>query len=213
MSIDSSKFNWKIFILGIIIGLIIFAIINYFIQDKKVATNEQVIQPVVFNISPQDHIKGNYNAPIDLVVFNDYTCKYCQEYALELEKIFQQNPNKVRIIWKHFPLNQNYYTAAIAAECADEQNKFWEYSHELYSNKDKYTNEFYLNTATDLNLDLAEFSTCLTSDKYQAKIQADYYEGIMKGVLGAPATFINGNYIPGVIPLDKLQQLIDKLNQ
>ncbi len=213
MLIKSKRFNWKIFILGIIIGLIIFAIINYFIQRKKTLVNKHVAQPVVFNISPQDHINGNYNAPIDIVVFNDYTCKYCQEYALELEKILKRNPNKIRIIWKHFPLNQNYYTAAIAAECAAEQGKFWEYSHKIYSYKDKYTNDFYLNAAANLNLDVAKFSTCFTSDKYQAKIQADYYEGIIKGVLGAPATFINGEYIPGVIPLEKLQQVIDKLSQ
>jgi len=195
--------------------LALFAIANYF-NNQKVSlapVNEQVTQPVIFDIGAQDHINGNYDASIDIVVFNDYTCKYCQEYALELEKLLQQNPNKIRIIWKHFPLNQNYYTAAIAAECAYEQGKFWEYSHELYSNKNEYTNEFYLNTATNLGLDLTNFSTCFTSDKYKAKVQADYYEGIMKGVLGAPATFINGEYIPGVIPLDKLQQLIDSLNQ
>jgi len=211
MSINSSKFNWKILILGIIIGLAVFAIANYFNNLPASVISEEIIQPVTFTIDANNHINGNYDASVDLVVFNDYTCEYCQDYALSLEKLLQDNPNEVRVIWKHFPLNQNYYDAAIAAECAYEQGKFWEYSHELYTHQDEYTNEFYLNTATNLDLELTQFSNCLTSDKYVAKIQADYYEGIMKGVLGAPATFINGEYIPGVIPIERLESLVKGL--
>lgn len=211
MSINSSKYNWKIFIFGIIIGLAIFAIANYLNKSKTSTVSEKVTQPVNFDINVNNHIKGAYDAPVDLVVFNDYTCKYCQEYALNLEKLLEQQPGQVRVIWKHFPLNQNYLTAAVAAECAYDQGKFWEYSHELYSHQDEYTNEFYLTTATDLGLDLGQFSICLNSDKYVAKIKADYYEGIMKGVIGAPATFVNGEYIPGVIPVERLVSLVEEL--
>ena len=146
-----------------------------------------------------------------MVVFNDFTCPYCQDYALNLENLMLNHSDQVRLVWKHFPLNPNDLSPAIASECADQQAEFWPYAHRLYTHTGSFDDQFYLTAAAELDLDQTQFSDCLESDKYEAKVQADYYEGIIKGVIGAPATFVNGEYVPGLIPLDRLREIIDSL--
>ena len=203
-----------LFLLGALSGFLLGVAVYYFLfaQQGKTLMPSTSSEPVAsFDITPYDHFQGNYNAPVTLVVFNDFTCPYCQQYALTLEKLISDYQNKVRLVWKHFPLNQNYLLAAVASECADEQGKFWQYAHGLYTRQEPYNHDFYLQLAHQLNLDVDKFETCLSSDKYEAKIKADYYEGVMKGVLGAPATFINGHYFPGAIPLTELKDILDRL--
>jgi len=218
MSIKTQKFSWKIFILGLILGGTAFAFFNYFyLHSQSVSTNQPAIQnkrtaqPVGFEISPYNHILGDYSAPVTLVVFNDFTCPYCQQYAITLEDLVKQRPKQVRVVWKHFPLNQQYLLADVASECAAEQGKFWQYASRLYHHSGAYTRDFYLKSAQKLNLNQSKFKQCLSSDKYNAKIKADYYEGLMKGVVGAPASFINGNYQPGALPLEQLLKAVDQL--
>ena len=218
MSFDLQKTNWKIFILGLILGMVILAVFNYYyIKERSIPNSqsniqgERVTQPVNFDVSPYSHILGNYDAPVTLVVFNDFTCPYCQQYAATLEELIKQRSDQVRVVWKHFPLNQQYLLADIASECADEQGKFWEYAARLYHHSEEFTHDFYIQSAQALNLDKVKFEQCLSSDKYDAKIKADYYEGLMKGVIGAPATFINGNYQPGALPLAQLLKAVDQL--
>ncbi len=216
------KKQWKIFLLGLILGILVMAVIVYFypsiltprrtITKSTTRQTQFVQQPVIFDIGPYNHILGNYNAPVTLVVFNDFTCSYCQQYALTLEKLVQQRPQRVRIVWKHFPLNQQYLLADVASECADEQGKFWAYAAKLYHHTGDFTHDFYLQAAQELKLNSQKFNQCLASDKYKAKIKADYYEGIMKGVIGAPATFINGNYQAGALSLTQLIKAVDQLS-
>ncbi len=203
-----------LFLFGILSGFLVSAVVYYFLlvnHQTNLADSSSSEPVAIFHITPYDHLRGNYNAPVTLVVFNDFTCPYCQQYALTLEQLMHSYQDKVRLVWKHFPLNQNYLLAAIASECADEQGKFWDYAHGLYTHQEPYTRDFYLQLAQQLNLDKDKFEACLSSDKYNAKIKADYYEGVMKGVLGAPATFINGTYFPGAIPLDELKNTLDHL--
>lgn len=213
----SKKFNYLNFIAGLIIGLLIFGG-YYFWQKNQVGDEisegrEEVKTPVSFEIGPYSHLKGASNAPVTFVLFNDFTCPYCQSYMKILDEFMIENPGKVQLVWKHFPLNQDYLTAAIASECADEQGKFWAYASRLYNHADAYYDENYLAWASELGLDADQFSACLSSDKYAAKVQADYYEGIIKGVIGAPATFINGEYVAGEIPKERLAELAQGIEQ
>lgn len=197
-----------IFFLGAAFGFLVFAFWGSH-GNKSTSEENMADVPVNFDIKADSHFRGNFNAPNTLVVFNDFACPYCRQYALTLEKFVQNHENKVRIIWRHFPLNQDDFIPAMASECADEQGEFWQYAHELYTNDELFNDQFYYNTAKSLGLDAEQLLACLTGKKFQAKVQADYYEGVIKGVIGAPATFINGRYIAGAIPLEKLQQLID----
>ena len=208
--INPQKPTWLIFIIGLIFGILIFAVYNYFAQKNNYTEKSESTIPISFDIKDYDHSFGNPNSKNKIIVFNDLNCPYCRDYTNNLYELSQDPDLDAQVVWRHFPLDQTgpeSMPAAIASECADEQGKFWDF---IFSLRDYPERELktYLDIADSLNLDEDQFSACLKSDRFTAKIKADYYEGIMKGVIGAPASFINGEYIPGVIPLVKLKELI-----
>ncbi len=204
-------------ILGLALGVAAYGVVDYGLNKNKqnspqTSNHSQTKQPVIFEIGPHNHILGEYSSPLTLVVFNDFTCPYCKEYADNLETLEGQYSGQVRIVWKHFPLNVDYILPAVASECAYEQGSFWSYAHELYNHQGNYSQAELSDMADNLEIDMAQFSNCLESDKYDAKVRADYYKGIMSGVMGAPATFIHGEYIPGAIPLSRLKEIVETNN-
>lgn len=177
--------------------------------------NDNQNQPIAtFNIDRNNHIRGDFNAPITLVEFSDFECPFCVRHYPTLNKIFSDYEGKVRLVYKHFPLgfHPNAQKAAEASECADEQGKFWEYHDKLFDNFDLgYSVENFKKWAKDLGLNIGEFNGCLDSGKFAQKVQDDYQEGIEKGVDGTPATFVNGQLIGGALPYDSFKQIIDSL--
>lgn len=171
-----------------------------------------------FEITKDNHIRGDFNAPITLVEFSDFECPFCERHYPTLNKILNDYQGKVRLVYKHFPLSSihpNAQKAAEASECADEQGKFWEYHDKLFENQPTgYSLEKFKKFAKDLGLNPTKFNDCLDSGKYAQKVQTDYQEGVQKGVQGTPATFVNGQLVSGALPYEAFKQIIDqKLNQ
>lgn len=168
-----------------------------------------------FQITKNDHVRGNFNAPITLVEFSDFECPFCGRHYPTLNKILSDYQDKVRLVYKHFPLSNihpNAQKAAEASECADEQGKFWEYHDKIFENQAAgYSVEKFKTWATDLNLDSNKFNSCLDSGKYATKVNIDAQEGQSKGVQGTPATFVNGQLVSGALPYDNFKQIIDSL--
>jgi len=167
-----------------------------------------------FNITRDDHIRGDFNAPITLVEFSDFECPFCARHFPTLNEILREYQGKVRLVYKHFPLpfHPNAQKAAEASECAAEQGKFWEYHDKLFENfSEGYSLEKFKQWAKDLGLDSDRFDNCLNSGKYSQKVQKDIQEGNQKGVEGTPATFVNGQLISGALPYEVFKQIIDNL--
>jgi len=167
-----------------------------------------------FKITKDDHIRGDFNAPITLVEFSDFECPFCERHYPTLNKILSDYKGKVRLVYKHFPLgfHPNAQKAAEASECADEQGKFWEYHDKIFENQSSGLSlDKFKQWAKDLGLDTQRFNACLDSGKYAQKVQADYQEGLQKGVNGTPATFINGQLVSGALPYDSFKQIIDSI--
>lgn len=174
---------------------------------------ERIVQ---FEITKNDHVRGDFNAPITLVEFSDFECPFCARHFPTLNKILDDYNGKVRLVYKHFPLefHPNAQKAAEASECADEQGKFWEYHDKLFENYQKYSSDNFKQWAKDLGLNIGKFNDCLDSGKFSQKIKDDYQEGLQKGVNGTPATFVNGQLVSGALPYDSFKQIIDNsLNQ
>jgi len=167
-----------------------------------------------FNITKDDHVRGAFNAPITLVEFSDFECPFCGRIYPTFKSILSKYDGKVRLVYKYFPLSfhPNAQKAAEAAECANEQGKFWEYHDKLFDNQAVgFSLDNFKSWAKDLGLDSSKFNNCLDSGKYADKVQADEKEGAAKGVRGTPATFINGQLVSGALPLDSFTQIIDGL--
>lgn len=233
---NSNSFNLSIPISIIIAGLIIAGAImikNQSSQGVKENTaknlptqvlpennsppsqNQPTLPPLAqFEIAKDNHIRGDFNAPITLVEFSDFECPFCERHYPTMNKILEDYKGKVRLVYKHFPLgfHPNAQKAAEASECVSEQGKFWEYHDKLFENQATgYSLEKFKQWAKDLGLDSQKFNDCLDSGKYASRVQADYQEGLQKGVQGTPATFVNGKLVSGVLPYDNFKQIIDSV--
>jgi len=167
-----------------------------------------------FEITKSNHIRGDFNALITLVEFSDFECPFCERHYPIMNKILSDYKGKVRLVYKHFPLSfhANAQKAAEASECADEQEKFWEYHDKLFENQaGGYSSDKFKKWAKDLGLNNEKFNDCLDSGKYAQKVQADFQEGQQKGVNGTPATFVNGQLVSGALPYESFKQIIDGL--
>ena len=190
---------------------------SYNLQKPKPAGGENAPSIQTFEITKNDHIRGDFNAPITLVEFSDFECPFSERHYLTLKKILADYKGKVRLVYKHFPLgfHPNAQKAAEASECAGEQGKFWEYHDKLFENfTSGYSLENFKKWAKDLGLKPDEFNNCLDSGKYAKKVQTDYQEGLQKGVKGTPTTFVNGQLVSGALPYESFRQVIEQiLNQ
>ncbi|MBI2573521.1 thioredoxin domain-containing protein [Candidatus Woesearchaeota archaeon] len=159
-------------------------------------------------------IKGNTNAPVTIVEFSDFECPFCGKFFEEtypqLEKEYIKT-GKVKLVFMDFPLSfhPQAQPAALAAACANEQGKFWEYHDLLFKNQELLSAENYQKWATDLELDATKFKTCVDSQKYLKEVQKDLTDGQEYGVSGTPAFFINGKLLSGAQPFTAFKAEID----
>ena len=162
---------------------------------------------------------GNKDAKVKIVEFADYRCPFCEVLYKESEpKIVKDyvDTGKAVFYFRHFAfLGEASTLAANAAECANEQNKFWEMHAWLYDNQppesdvSMYTVEKLTEAAGSLGLNTSQFNQCLTSNKYQANVDKDIAEGQTAGVSGTPTLFINGKPIIGAEPYETIKAQID----
>jgi len=161
----------------------------------------------------EDPAKGSAAAPITIVEFSDFQCPYCARVNPTIKQVEEKYGDKVRLVFRDFPLVQIHRDAAKAAEageCAHEQGKFWEMHDKLFANQSKLQVEAMKQTATEIGLDAAKFNQCMDSSKYAAEVQKDVDEGSRYGVTGTPAFFINGRMLSGAQPLEAFTEMIDE---
>ncbi len=161
-----------------------------------------------------DPVLGEKDAPVTIVSFEDFQCPYCKrayDDAIQQIKKGYIDTGKVKYVFRDFPLSfhPNAAPAAEAAECADEQGKFWEYHDALYANQNKLGKEMYTKIAQELKMDITKFSQCIDSGKYKQEVQKDFEYGQSIGVSGTPTFFVNGIKLVGAQPYEAFKQVID----
>lgn len=191
--------------LAIIVAVILIAILGYFLLPKSSTTGYTVLT------TPSDHIKGSPNAPVTIIEYSDFQCPYCGRVQPTIDQILKTYEGKVKLVYKHFPLNFHQYAekAAEASECAADQGNFWEYHDILYENQNALTVEDLKRYAKDLGLDTETFNRCLDSGVMAERVRDNFNEGQNNGVQGTPAFFINGQLISGAQPYSVFKQIID----
>lgn len=131
-----------------------------------------------------DHVRGNPKASITIEEYSDFECPFCGQYYPIIKQVLANYSDKVRFVYKHFPLNfhPQAQKAAEASECAGEQGKFWEMHDKIFENQSGLSIEGLKRFATELRLNSQKFNTCLDSGKYAEKVRANYQEGVVRGV-------------------------------
>ncbi len=157
------------------------------------------------------YAKGPANAPVTIVEYSDFQCPFCGRATPTIEAVTKKYGDKVRLIYKHFPLSfhPNAQPAAEASECAGEQGKFWQFHDKLFANQETLSADNYKLWAKELGLDLTKFNSCVDTRKYQQKVQTQFSQGSADGVSGTPTFYINGKQIVGAQPQQAFEQIID----
>jgi len=157
---------------------------------------------------------GRTDAPLTIVEFSDFQCPFCERFHSQTFPLIKQqyiDTGKVRFVYRDFPLgfHPNAEPAALVAECADEQGKFWEFHDKIFENQETLSDAMYRIWAQELGLNTEQFNSCLDSGKYRAEVQKDLADGTAAGIGGTPGFFVGEVPISGAQPFSVFQQVID----
>ena len=164
-------------------------------------------------LSADDPSQGSASAPVTLVEFSDFQCPFCQRVAPTLKQVKEKYGDKVRVVWKDFPLTQIHpqaFKASEAAHCAADQGKFWEYHDRLFANQQALQPADLKKHAADLGLDATAFNSCLDSSKYGERVRDGVAEGSRLGVNSTPTIYVNGRVLSGAQPYETFVSVIDE---
>lgn len=229
-----SKSNLAMPIAIVMAGVIIAGAI-YFGDSSKARDQVEIDNPAnqvasLDNIRPitsADHIRGNPNAEVIIVEYSDTECPFCVRFHSTMKQIMDEYGKEGKVAWvyRHSPIDQLHPKArqeAVALECAAElggNDKFWEYTDRIYEITPA-NNGLDLaqlpKIAEFIGLDVAKFSTCLASGKFDKKIQADVENAQATGGGGTPWSVVvtkdgKKTSLNGAYPYESVKQLIDSL--
>jgi protein-disulfide isomerase len=165
-----------------------------------------------------DPVKGSENAPVTIIDFGNFQCDACAKFTLETLPLIEEEyikTGKVKLVFRDVPVAHDEYAqkAAEAAECADDQGKFWEYHDILFEKQMEWSVEGVdklKEYARTLGLDMRKFNDCLDSGKHADEVQKDLKDAISYGAKTTPTIFINGIKVEGAQPYSVYKELIEQ---
>jgi protein-disulfide isomerase len=155
---------------------------------------------------------GPPNAPVTVVEFSDFQCPYCARAAPVVKEIREHFGDKVRVVFRDFPLpmHKDAAKAAEAGACAREQGKFWEMHDKLFSDQNHLGVAELKESAKALGLDAEAFNSCLDSGRHEATWKENTRDGERYGVSGTPFFFVNGRILSGAVPFEAFKAVIEQ---
>lgn len=172
--------------------------------------------PVSQGVDSQgNYYRGSPTAKVTIYEYSDFECPNCKLAEPEVTRFISQYESKgVRIVYKQFPLESIHpdaRNAAVAALCAGQQGKFWEYHDLLFEKQPVLDDASLVNYAAQLKLDTVQFAACEKDPQVQSRVDAEEAEGLALGIQGTP-TFIAGDItLRGTQTADRLGQAADHM--
>jgi protein-disulfide isomerase len=159
-----------------------------------------------------DPTKGPANAPITIIEFSDFQCPFCARVNPTLDQVRKVYGDKVRIVFKDFPLPNHAQApkAAEAAHCAGEQGKYWELHDRMFANQQALQIPQLKEYASGLGLNVDAFNQCLDSGKHSSRVAESMKTGEALGVGSTPTLYVNGRPIVGAQSFDYFKAVIDE---
>ena len=173
-------------------------------QLKNIPEGESVLAKP--NTAPA-HIRGNPDAPVTLEEFGDFQCPPCGKFSEFVEELLKEYNPRLRLVFRNFPLSGHEHAreAALAAEAAGLQGKFWEMHDTLYREQDTWSKapnvrELFESYAGTIGLDVDHFKKDMDGDKARERVDSDRALADFLGVKATPTLFINNRPVE---PKDK----------
>lgn len=165
-------------------------------------------------------VKGQESAKVTIVEFADFRCPFCEKYFTDTEPQLIKDyidTGKAKIYFRQYEfLGPASVVAGNAAECANEQGKFWDMHDYLYKNQppesdtSMFTADNLTQIAGTLGMDTGKFKSCMDSSKYQKNIDQDMADGQKASVNATPTFFVNGKQLLGAQPYANFKAAIDE---
>lgn len=185
-------------------------------MDKRPASLQTTSDQVPDVLSSDPRI-GPEDARVTIVVFGDFECPFCDEahtIALEIQRMYVKD---VRVIWKDFPLptHARARTLALAARCAQDQGKFWEFANEAFKVTREQCSlganracEDATVVATAIGINNTRFTKCVTARQKESLVEASLNQGVKANINGVPYLFVNERPIAGLPTKGQLEVMV-----
>lgn len=185
--------------------------------DTRSLVRLAAASPGTGDLAPErEPVLGSPTAPVTVVQFADFGCPYSAEVSEVVRALAVQFPDKVRFVYRDFPIEELHEGATLAAKggyCAQAQGKFWEYHDLVFRKQGDLSRETLLGYADTLGLASAPFANCLDDASSAGAVSADIADGIRAGVSATPTFFINGTRVEGSIPYAYFVELLNAFLQ
>ncbi|HOX40869.1 MAG TPA: DsbA family protein [bacterium] len=223
--ISKPRNNIKFLILTVLLVVAILGIFSLTRNDLSESIADPVVvtegsKSEILKVTEADNIRGEKNSPVTIIVYSDYQCPYCITYDRTLAQVVAAYPGKVRLAYRHFPLpfHKAAKGAAIAAEAAGLQGKYWEFHDKLVENSqpdggglaEKDLSEY----AGEIGLNVDKFKADLKNNSLVKKVELQTKAGNSLGIRGTPSSYLinkNGEIedLDGALSLEDLKTTIE----
>ncbi len=168
--------------------LAIAAIVGINILEQPSADKQPAQQQPALTANDTDPSQGPRDAKVTVMQFGSFNCPACKTAATQMDQLRALFPEQVRIVWKDLPEETGFpYQAAIAARCAQQQGKFWQYHDLLYEKQDLIASRaLYTVWAKDLGILTERFDTCLDKENTKPLVDENITEALQNGVTVVP---------------------------
>ena len=164
-------------------------------------------------VGERDHAQGPADAPVTLVEYGDYECPYCRRADPVVRRIRQELGDRLRFVFRNYPQNSVHphaSEAAMAAEAAAAQGKFWPMHDELYDHQDELAESDLSKFALRAGVEIYKFQADLGSERFAARVREDVLSGQQSGVRRTPTFFINGIRYDGELEYEPMLAAIQQ---
>ena len=187
------------------------AVIASVLEEQRLAASAEASADR-FELVDDDPYLGAADAPVVIIEFSDFFCSYCKRhFDLTFTPILENYGEYIRYVYRDFArLTQESTPAAAAAQCAFEQDMFWEFRAAFFENQDKLGRDFYIETAEAYEIDVEAYIECLDEGRYIDEVDFDGLDGQLAGVRGTPGFFINGQILSGAQPYSIFERMIQR---
>lgn len=206
--------NNSIWIIGGVIAAAVLVLALVFINMN--ATAKPIEPPSTLNAG---RVLGSASAPVKIDLYSDFQCPICRRAELTIRQLAADyiDTGKAQVVYHNFAfIGPESEWAAQAAECANDQGKFWEYTsylfdHQTGENVGAFSHDNLKRFASELQLDTAAFNACFDGGKHTALVLQEKSEAQARNIRATPSFYINGQFIEGLLPLAQFTALLDSL--
>jgi len=173
---------------------------------------EQQTTTLTVPVTDRDHVQGLASAAVTLVEYGDFECPDCAAVVPMVELLRKQQGERLRFVFRHFPLKDLHphaESAAEAAEAAGAQNQFWEMHETLLANQDALGSSNLAEYAGQLGIESTWFDEVMAARTFEKRVREDFTSGVRSGVNGTPTFFVNGVRHDGALSLASLTDAVD----